>query len=125
VTITVRPIMRYSPLIMSCQKRPELSSPTSVTPFSLAALLALASSQEGLAAVSILNVLAMIISRRSYGFVTFMTIRKYCPSRLEAQVRRAKNIKGEQGLKSPFRGIYGASSGYRMLSREGDSGNDH
>jgi hypothetical protein len=61
VTITVRPIMRYSPLNISCEKRPDPSSPTSVTPFSLAALLALASSRVGLAEVSILNVLAMLV----------------------------------------------------------------
>jgi hypothetical protein len=59
VTITVRPRLRYSPLTISCEKCPELSSPTSVAPFSLAALLALASIQEGLAAASMLNVLAM------------------------------------------------------------------
>jgi hypothetical protein len=62
VTITVRPIMRYSPLIMSCEKRPERSSPTSFTPFSLAAFLAHTSNQEGLAEVSNLNVLAMLDS---------------------------------------------------------------
>jgi hypothetical protein len=49
---------------MSCEKRPDPSTPTSVTPFSLAALLALASSRVGLAAVSILNVLAMLDSRQ-------------------------------------------------------------
>lgn len=64
MTITVRPILRYWPLNMSCQKRPELSSPTSVTPFSLAALLALSSNRVGLAEVSILNVLAMLVSRQ-------------------------------------------------------------
>jgi hypothetical protein len=63
VTITVRPRLRYSPLTISCEKCPELSSPTSVAPFSLAALLALASIQEGLAAAStMLNVLAMLVS---------------------------------------------------------------
>jgi len=59
VTITARPIMRYSPLSILCEKRPELSFPMSVTPFALAVLLALASSKEGLAAVSMRNVLAM------------------------------------------------------------------
>ena len=59
MTITVSPIMRYSPLSILCEKRPELSFPTSVTPFDLAALLALARSEEGLAAVSMRNVLAM------------------------------------------------------------------
>jgi hypothetical protein len=62
VTITVRPLRRYSPLSILCEKRPELSSPKSVTPFSLAALLALSSSKEGLAAVSVLNVLAMPVT---------------------------------------------------------------
>jgi len=57
VTITVRPIIRYSPFSILCEKRPELSFPTSVTPFTLAALLALANSEEGLAAVSMRNVL--------------------------------------------------------------------
>ena len=64
VTITVRPSLRYSPLSILCQKRPELSFPKSVTPFSLAPLLALASSAEGLAAVSMLNVLAMPVTCR-------------------------------------------------------------
>jgi hypothetical protein len=59
VTITVRPLRRYSPLNFSCEKRPERSLPKSVTPFSLAALLALSSTKVGLAAVSMLNVLAM------------------------------------------------------------------
>jgi hypothetical protein len=60
VTITVRPCLQYSPLTIWCEKCPERSSPTSVAPFSLAALLVLASIQEGLAAVSMLNVLAML-----------------------------------------------------------------
>ena len=59
VTITVRPILWYSPLSILCEKRPERSSPKSVTPFSLAVLFALSSSKEGLAAVSMLIVLAM------------------------------------------------------------------
>ena len=58
VTITTRPSLRYSPLSILCEKHPELSFPTSVTPFSLAALLALAKTKEGLAVVSTLNVLA-------------------------------------------------------------------
>jgi hypothetical protein len=62
VTITVRPILRYSPSSFLWEKRPELSFPTNLTPFSLAALLALPSSKEGLAEVSILNVLAMPVS---------------------------------------------------------------
>jgi hypothetical protein len=49
-----------------CEKRPELSFPTSVTPFALATLLALANSKEGLAKVSKLNVLAMPVSRTDY-----------------------------------------------------------
>jgi len=59
VTITGRPSLRYSPFSIWCEKRPELSLPTSETPFSLATLLALASSKDGLAEVSMLNVLAM------------------------------------------------------------------
>jgi len=59
VTITVRPILWYSPLSILCEKRPEPSLPTSVTPFALAVLLALAKSKEGLAAVSMCKVLAM------------------------------------------------------------------
>jgi hypothetical protein len=39
--------MRYSPLTNSWEKRPDPSSPTRMAPFSLAALLALASSEEG------------------------------------------------------------------------------
>ena len=62
VTITVRPSPRYSPLSILCEKRPELSSPESVTPFSLAALLALWSSKEGLAAISSVNVLAISVT---------------------------------------------------------------
>jgi hypothetical protein len=42
-----------------CEKHPELSLPTSETLFSLATFLALASSKDGLAEVSMLNVLAM------------------------------------------------------------------
>ncbi len=38
VTTTVCPLMRYSPLTNSCEKRPDPSSPASVAPFSLAAL---------------------------------------------------------------------------------------
>jgi hypothetical protein len=60
VTITVRPRLRYSPLTIWCEKYPERSSPRSVAPFSLTVLLALASIQEGLAALSMLNVLAML-----------------------------------------------------------------
>jgi hypothetical protein len=68
VTSTVRPITRYSPLTMLCEKRPERSSPTSVTPFLLAALLALASSKWGLTMVpiSILNVLAILARPNCY-----------------------------------------------------------
>jgi hypothetical protein len=58
VMITMRPITRYSPLSILWEKRPEPSFPTSVTPFSLAILLALTNSKEGLAAISTLNVLA-------------------------------------------------------------------
>jgi hypothetical protein len=57
VTITVRPSLRYSPLIILGEKHPERSLPKRITPFSLAALLALSSSKEGLAAVSMLIVL--------------------------------------------------------------------
>jgi hypothetical protein len=64
VTITVRPIMWYAPFSILCEKRPDLSLPTSVTPFWLAALLALSSSEEGLAAVSMPNVLAMTLTCR-------------------------------------------------------------
>src|SRR5215208_3044780 len=60
VTTTVCPTMRYSPLTNSCEKRPDLSSPTRMAPFSLAALLALASSEEGATPVSTLKVLAML-----------------------------------------------------------------
>jgi hypothetical protein len=62
VTITVRPILRYSPSSFLWEKRPELSFPTSLTPFSLAVLFALSSSKEGLAAVSMLIVLAMLLT---------------------------------------------------------------
>ena len=41
VTTTFCPLMRYSPLTNSCEKRPDPSSPASVAPFSLAALLPL------------------------------------------------------------------------------------
>ena len=62
MTITVRPILRYSPLSIRCEKRPDLSLPMSVMPFWLAALLALSSSKEGLAAVSMPKVLAMPVT---------------------------------------------------------------
>src|SRR5829696_5006146 len=62
VTVTVRPILRYSPLSILCEKRPELSFPASVTPFWLAAFVALAKSKEGLAAVSMPKVLAMPVT---------------------------------------------------------------
>jgi hypothetical protein len=61
----------------------------SVTPFSLAALLALLSSRVGLAEASILNVLAMLVSRR----LLVLEIKNACegsykfhrnPARLEA-----------------------------------------
>ena len=60
VTITFCPTMRYSPLIISCEKRPYCLSPMRVAPLSLAAFLALASSEEGFRVVSILKVLATI-----------------------------------------------------------------
>jgi hypothetical protein len=68
VTITVCPCLRYSPLTMLCEKRPEPSFPTSVTPFSLAALLALASSKEELtlAPITTLNVLAILARLKCY-----------------------------------------------------------
>jgi hypothetical protein len=59
VTITLRPILRYSPSSILWEKRPERSFPKRITPFSLAALLALSSSKEGLAVVSMLIVFAM------------------------------------------------------------------
>jgi hypothetical protein len=62
VTIAVRPDLRYSPLSILCEKRPEPSFPTSLTPFALAVLLALQSSKEGLAAISMLIVLAMPVT---------------------------------------------------------------
>ena len=62
VTTTVCPTMRYSPLTNSWEKRPDPSSPTRVAPFSLAALLALASSEEGATLVSTLKVLAILSS---------------------------------------------------------------
>ena len=64
MTISVRPMMRYSPLSILCEKRPERSLPTSDMPFWLATLLALSSSKEGLAAVSMLNVLAKTLTCR-------------------------------------------------------------
>jgi hypothetical protein len=62
VTITVRPSLRYSPSSILWENRPELSFPKRVTPFSLATLLALSSTKVGLAAVSMLNVLAMPVT---------------------------------------------------------------
>ena len=47
VTTTFCPLMRYSPLTNSWEKRPDPSSPAKMAPFSLAALLPLASSEEG------------------------------------------------------------------------------
>jgi hypothetical protein len=62
VTVTFRPILRYSPSSILWEKRPERSSPKSLTPFSLAVLFALCSSKEGLAVVSMLIVLAMPVT---------------------------------------------------------------
>ena len=58
VTTTVRPTIRYSPLTISCEKRPDRSLPRRVASFSLAAFLALASSEEGFTVVATLKVLA-------------------------------------------------------------------
>ena len=58
VTVTVCPTMRYSPVTISCEKRPDSLSPTRVAAFSFAALLALASSESGSIVVSMLKVLA-------------------------------------------------------------------
>jgi hypothetical protein len=52
-----------------CEKRPERSLPKSLTPFSLAALLALSSSMEGLAAVSMLIVLAIPVTFSLLGWL--------------------------------------------------------
>src|SRR5215217_2613596 len=60
VTTTFCPTMRYSPLTNSWEKRPDLSWPTRMAPFSLAALLALASSEVGATLVSTLKVLAIL-----------------------------------------------------------------
>jgi hypothetical protein len=62
VTITLRPIVRYSPSSILCEKLPERSFPKRITPFSLAVLFALSSSKEGLAEVSMLNFLAMLLT---------------------------------------------------------------
>ena len=69
VTITVRPSLRYSPSSILCEKRPERSFPKSLTPFSPATLLALSSSKEGLAAVSMLIVLAMPVTFSLLGWL--------------------------------------------------------
>src|SRR3712207_4127675 len=61
VTTTVCPTMWYSPLTMSCEKRPDCLSPMRVASLSLAAFLALASSEEGFMVVFILKVLAAIL----------------------------------------------------------------
>jgi hypothetical protein len=63
VTTTVSPSMRYSPLTISCEKRPDLSSPTKVAPFSLAVLRALASSVEGETLVATPKVRAISLFR--------------------------------------------------------------
>src|SRR3712207_2043815 len=49
--------MRYSPPTISCEKRPECLSPMRVAPFSLATLLALASTESESTSVSMLKVL--------------------------------------------------------------------
>jgi hypothetical protein len=66
VTLTVGPCLRYSPSSILCENRPEFSFPTSFTPLALAVLLALWSSKEGLAAVSMRKVLAMPVTPFSY-----------------------------------------------------------
>src|SRR3712207_1447998 len=60
VTITLCPTMRYSPLTMLWEKRPESLSPTRAASFSFATLLALASSDRGSIVVSMLKVLATL-----------------------------------------------------------------
>ena len=62
VTKTVGPCLRYSPSSILCEKRPEFSFPRSVTPLALAVFLALLSSKEGLATVSMRKVLAMLVT---------------------------------------------------------------
>ncbi len=59
--ITVRPSLRYSPLTISCEKRPDPSSPRRVAPFWLAVLLARSSSEVGLtlAPITTRNVLSI------------------------------------------------------------------
>jgi hypothetical protein len=54
------PAMWYSPLTDSWEKRPDLSSPTRMAPFSLAAFLAFSSSEVGLTIVSSWYVFATI-----------------------------------------------------------------
>jgi hypothetical protein len=61
VTTTVCPAMWYSPLTMSCEKRPDCLLPIRIAPLSLAAFLALVSSEDGFMVVSILKVLAAIL----------------------------------------------------------------
>src|SRR5919107_2778557 len=58
--MTFRPAMRYSPLTIACEKRPERSSPNRVAPFAWAAFWALASSDERFAFVSSSKVFATI-----------------------------------------------------------------
>ena len=71
VTVTVCPTMRYSPLTISCEKRPDRSSPTRIASFSLAALLALSSSEEGVTVVAKLKVLCTnFVLPRSRGALT-------------------------------------------------------
>lgn len=58
VTTTFCPATLYSPPNIPCEKRPDRPSPTRVAPFSLATLLALASSEDRSAVVRMLKVLA-------------------------------------------------------------------
>ncbi len=57
---TILPHMRHVPLIRACEKRPNCPSPTRTTPFSLAAFLALASSDGGSSVVYMLKVFVEI-----------------------------------------------------------------
>jgi hypothetical protein len=68
VMITVRPSLRYSPLSISCEKRPDPSSPRRVAPFSLAVLLARSSSEVGLtlAPITTRNVLCILAHPNCY-----------------------------------------------------------
>ena len=86
VTVTGCPTIWYSPPTISCEKRPDCLPPTRVAPFSLATLLALASSESGSTVVGVLKVLTAIFFLRARESAT--TVRPCLPSGRDTSLSR-------------------------------------